>query len=67
MRTPPVPRWFVLSTACLLITACSGASEEKTGASPERGDSTAIQAELDTTTGQRDTSGATGDDSSAAP
>lgn len=66
MRTRPVPHWFVLSTACLLLTACSGAREEKTGASPEQGDTTAIQAELDTT-GQRETSGATGADSSSAP
>jgi hypothetical protein len=55
MRSRPVPHWFVLTTACLIITACSGATEEKTGASPDRGDTTAIKAELDTTTAQRDT------------
>ena len=66
MRIHRVPHWFVLSTACLIITACSGATEEKTGAAPDRGDTTAITAELDTTTAQRDTTGATADDSSSA-
>ena len=65
MRTRPVPHWLVLTTACLIITACSGATEEKTGASPDRGDTTAIKANLDTTTALPDT-GATADDSSSA-
>jgi outer membrane biogenesis lipoprotein LolB len=66
MRSRPVPHRFVLATACLIITACSGSTEEKTGASPDRGDTTAIKTELDTTTSQRDTTGATADDSSSA-
>jgi outer membrane biogenesis lipoprotein LolB len=66
MRTRPVPYWLVLTSACLIITACSGTTEEKTGASPDRGDTTAIKAELDTTTAQPDTTGATADDSSSA-
>jgi hypothetical protein len=66
MRSRLVPDWFVLTTACLIIMACPGATEEKTGVSPNRGDSTAIKAEVDTTTAQRDTTGATADDSSSA-
>jgi hypothetical protein len=62
MGTRPAPQWFVLPSACLILTACSGASEEKTGAPPDRGDTTAINAEVDTTTAQRDTT----DDSSSA-
>jgi hypothetical protein len=55
MRIRPIPLWFVVTAACLIVTACSGATEEKTGAPPDRGDTTAIKAELDTTTAQRDT------------
>jgi hypothetical protein len=66
MRIRPVPYWFILTTACLIITACSGATEERTGAAPDRGDTTAIKAELDTTTAQRDTTGAAAADSSSA-
>ena len=55
MRSRPMSHWFVLTTACLILSACSGATEEKTGASPDRGDTTAIKAEVDTTTAQPDT------------
>ena len=55
MRIRALPYWLVLSSTCLIITACSGAQEEKTGVAPARGDTTAIKADLDTTTAQRDT------------
>ena len=55
MRIPAMLPWFVPATAFLLITACSGATEEKTGAAPNRGDTTALLAELDTTSAHPDT------------
>lgn len=55
MRIRPLPYWLALSGTCLIIAACSGAKEEKTGVAPDRGDTTAIKADLDTTTAQRDT------------
>jgi hypothetical protein len=58
----PVRTYYCLSHHHGLL----GATEEKTGVSPNRGDSTAIKAEVDTTTAQRDTTGATADDSSSA-
>ena len=64
MRIRAMLSWFVPATALLLITACSGATEEKTGAAPDRGDTTALQAELDTTTAQPDTMGSNADDGS---
>ena len=49
-------------TAAATFAACSSRSEEDVGAAPDRGDdTTAVTTEVDTATGQWDTTGATGD------
>ena len=51
--------WILAAAAT--ITACASRSDEEVGAAPDRGDTTAVTTEVDTTTGQWDTTGATGD------
>jgi hypothetical protein len=47
--------------AAALFAACAKSSDEEVGAAPDRGDTTAVTTEVDTSTGQWDTTGATGD------
>ena len=51
--------WILAAAAT--ITACANRSDEEVGAAPDRGDTTAVTTEVDTTTGTWDTTGATGD------
>ena len=51
--------WILAAAAT--ITACANRSDEEVGAAPDRGDTTAVTTEVDTATGQWDTTGATGD------
>lgn len=51
--------WILAAAA--MIAACAKSSDEEVGAAPDRGDTTAVTTEVDTSTGQWDTTGATGD------
>jgi hypothetical protein len=51
--------WILAAAA--MFAACAKSSDEEVGAAPDRGDTTAVTTEVDTSTGQWDTTGATGD------
>lgn len=51
--------WILAAAAT--FTACANRGEEDVGAAPDRGDTTAVTTQIDTTTGTWDTTGATGD------
>jgi hypothetical protein len=51
--------WILAAAA--MFAACAKSSDEEVGAAPDRGDTTAVTTEVDTATGQWDTTGATGD------
>jgi hypothetical protein len=51
--------WILAAAAT--FTACANRSDEEVGAAPDRGDTTAVTTEVDTTTGQWDTTSTTGD------
>jgi hypothetical protein len=51
--------WILAAAA--VFAGCAKSSDEEVGAAPDRGDTTAVTTEVDTATGQWDTTGATGD------
>jgi hypothetical protein len=51
--------WILAAAA--MFAACAKSSDEEVGAAPDRGDTTAVTTQVDTATGQWDTTGATGD------
>ena len=50
--------WILAAAAT--FAACAKGSDEEVGAAPDRGDTTAVTTQVDTATGQWDTTGATG-------
>jgi len=51
--------WILAAAAT--FAACAKGSDEEVGAAPDRGDTTAVTTQVDTATGQWDTTGATGE------
>jgi len=51
--------WILAAAA--MFAACAKSSDEEVGAAPDRGDTTAVTTQVDTATGQWDTTGATGE------
>ncbi len=51
--------WILAAAA--MFAACAKSSDEEVGAAPDRGDTTAVTTQVDTSTGQWDTTGATGE------
>ena len=50
--------WILAAAA--MFAACAKGNDEEVGAAPDRGDTTAVTTQVDTATGQWDTTGATG-------